>query len=156
MEFQRVKQSDEFILIRVGDFAGFVTRYHFQMAINYKYALGNADTWRDFRLICGPDLCNYMSVFLEWDEREPRDTDLISHLREDIWVLNDPDFPLLQFLEETTTFHGKKFALEDPALRVETEWGNHVDLYSLESAENLLSHAREKGLKVESVNFSFN
>jgi len=153
--FERDEREKEFVLIKVGSFTAFVTRYQFQMATNYFYAMDNAETWGDFKAICGPNFCEYSSVFLENDTYKPSDGDLLSDIKEDVWILDDADFPIEQFLQETTMNHGENFPTELRARTVQAESGCDIDLYPSGETASLLRKLREEGIVVESVNLTF-
>lgn len=155
--FERIENETEFVLVNFGDFSAFLTRCHFRMAIRHFFARDYAETWGDLRVLCGAEFWDFCSPFIEGDPSDyrPCDDDLLEEIQDEIWILYDGDFPMMQFAEETTTLHGSKFPTHLRSRVVRTEYGHDIDLYPSEDMDRVLKEAKATGLSVECLKAEF-
>jgi hypothetical protein len=151
----QVTNDQDFVLLICNEFCIFVTRYHFQVMINFFYAREHAKTWRDFRCICGPIASEFCTAFMQCDEYKPMDEDLLEDITDDIWILFDGEFPGVQCAEETTTRYGNAFPNQYRIESITTEYGEKIDLYSAEKIEEILEASKLLGIRLEIVRSPF-
>jgi hypothetical protein len=151
------KEGSAFVLVVCDDFCFWLTRYHFQLMINFNYALRHATTWGDFLCICGPDNRAYIESFVETDEHRPTSEEMLNDLKDEckLWVLYDTEFPGTQCAEETTTFFGRLFPSDYVIETIYTEYRHEIDLYGLEGIDEMIKEVEQSGILVERVNCPF-
>lgn len=146
--------AKELVFVSSDSIGAFLTRYHFQLVVNYKIARENAKTWGDFKTIIGrANFTQFYEVFLLGDSYEPSDGDILDEIAEDVWLLNDSEFPATQCAEETTglvrDYIPHIYRLE----RLTTEYGHFIDFYSVDEIENIKAVLQDQGMIVEVCNF---
>ncbi len=149
------KEGGAFVLVVCDDFCFWLTRYHFQLMINFNFALLHANTWGDFSCICGPDTRAFIEPFLETGEYKPRSKEILSDLKDELWILYDNEFPGTQCAEETTTFFGGLFPSGHLIRTIYTEYRHEIDLYGLEGIDEMIKEVEQSGILVERVNCPF-
>lgn len=148
-------KSEKFLLLMCDEYSFFVTRHHFQIMVNFFFAREHAKTWSDFWCIGGPILREYCKAFIAADEYRPNDNDLLADISDDVWILNDCEFPGVQCAEETTSRYGDLFPTQYRIGAIHTEYGHRIDLYSNENNEQLLDVTKSLGIELEKIRAPF-
>ncbi|WP_226597027.1 hypothetical protein [Marinobacter nauticus] len=156
MEQAPPNHAKELVFVSSDGVGAFLTRYHFQLLVNYKIARENAKTWGDFKTIIGrANFTQFYEVFLLSDSYEPSDGDVLDEIAEDVWLLNDSEFPATQCAEETTSLVGDYIPLIYRLDRLTTEYGRFIDFYSVDEIENIKAVLQAQGMMVEVCNLPF-
>lgn len=144
------------VLVKCEDFCVLLTRYSFQLLLNYEYAIKNAQTWADFKAIIGSKyFSQFFEDFLLNDEYKPDGDDILSDIEGDVWVLFDSEFPATQCLDITTSLVGDFVPACYLKYRFTTEYGQLIDVYNLEEAVNIVNVLKAQGMFVDVCNLPF-
>ena len=147
----------DYIFVKWEDngFGLFLTYDRFQIMNNFHFARNNAVTWGDFWMICDPQTQDFCSVFMQADDRAPGKGELLSEIDDEVFILSDPIFPIVQCAEESTSDIGRDFMRDFCIETLETEYGELINLYSIENINTLLAESKNLGISVEAVNAPF-
>lgn len=94
----------------------------------------------------GKDGAAFVKIFTQCDERRAKDADLLEHLVEDVFALNDEEFPITQCVEETHTLFGVHFPVAAAFPKMKTEYGRSYHVYPKAKFVELAEHFEKSGL----------
>lgn len=136
-------------------FGIFITRKRMDMLIKFKYLKNNIKNWGDFWTLCDPFMKEYLGMFMRCDEVKPKSKDSLIFLHDDLFILNDNDFPIIQLAEETTKdIHNKFYETCDYSIEY-TEYGEAIDVIPLTELESMKDLGHEKGIYFDVVESPF-
>lgn len=125
------------------------------MLIKFKYLKNNIKSWGDFWTLCDPCMKEYLELFMQSDEVKPKSKSSLKLLHEDLFILNDKEFPLVQFIEETSKdIHHKFYETCDFFIEY-TEYGEAIDVIPLTELEGMRALGHDEGVSFDVVDSPF-
>lgn len=144
------RSNREFVLVDADSDDGkagvIMTKQDYDVLQNFTCALKTSETWGDFWAACTDATRSFIGIFLSIDEVEPRSSDLLSKLSEDVFILNDAEFPMPQMSDSEANGLGSQFLESFQLSVVRTEYGGKVCLYDVSRAREIVAAARKESV----------
>lgn len=145
------KKQFVFLVWESDELGVFLTPEYFQLLMNFHFALEKAHTWGEFWGSFDSSTQDFLSLFMQYDQFEPKNSDLISEISDEMFIFGSQEFPVTQCAEQTTTAHGSLFPSNHLLRCLRTEYGESIDVYSAKDISGLLEETTEAGLDVEVI-----
>ena len=142
---EALKEPLEFVFLwwSDSDHGVILTRAYHTLVSRFHLARGTARTWGEFLDMLGED-ADYLEDFMQSDETEPQDGDLLGNLH-GVWVLDDAEFPLTQCAQESFQFYGHHFPECEGTVTIRTEYGMALRLFPKNAYLALKDHMTKLG-----------
>jgi hypothetical protein len=146
----QLASEEQHVFIFLSDSGGstgvYVTLAHLEVLTEFNLACRIAVTWKEFCDSLSPYTLDFIEPFIGADGEDwPDDGDLISDLKETMWLFYDGDFPFLQCHQECWGLYRSLFP-DVPGLETDlTEYGEEVAYFPGESYPLVSQSLREKG-----------
>ncbi|WP_346838416.1 hypothetical protein [Microbulbifer sp. SAOS-129_SWC] len=127
----------------------FLTQDQYDFVLCFYRAREEGATWGTLLSELGKFGREFIAPFLASMDLEPKDTDLIESLRDEVFILSDYEFPLTQCAEKTTTLLSEIMPIELVCNTVRTEYGNYVNFYSVANLAEIVEYFSGKKIDID-------
>ena len=117
-----------FIWWKDDEYGVFLTRAHYDFLESFYGALCSK-YWGVFWGLLGRSGQDYVAVFMQCDDIAPKDTDLLSDIESEVFILSDGEFPITQCAEETYKIFQCVLPEQYCEHKVRTEYGENIGLF---------------------------
>jgi hypothetical protein len=145
----RILEPLEFVFLWWADekYGALLSRGYYRLLDRVHFAHRSAKTWGEYIELLGSD-AGYLDDFMQCDEVQPQESDLLEDIHNDVWVLSDIEFPITQCVQESFEFYGQNFPAFDDALTITTEYGMPLRLYPKARYLEIKAHLWDLGHQI--------
>jgi len=111
------------------EYGVFVTADFYEFLALFHEAKNNSRTWGEFMSGIGDYGRRFVNIFVESDELQPLDSDIIKDIEDDVFILSDYEFPITQCADETYNTYTEIFPPLRGGRKIRTEYGMDIGLY---------------------------